>query len=73
MKKLLTVIQLNHAVHKNTITGIVCRRRAGHHVQGGFGHIGMRIVYRFVLAVELPLHCRHINDETWLPSALFSN
>ena len=41
---------------------IIRRRRARHHVERSLGHVGVRMPRRFELAIELPFHCRDIDN-----------
>ena len=51
-----------HAVHVNAVLLIVGGRSARKHVECCLRHVGVRMPRRFVVAVELPLHRRHVHD-----------
>eukprot|EP00966_Prymnesium_polylepis_P242881 5616853-Prymnesium_polylepis.1 len=48
--------------HVDVRLGVVGGGGARHHVECGLGHVGVR-VGRGLVAVEAPLHRRHVDDE----------
>src|SRR5688572_10180915 len=51
-----------YAVHVDTVVPVVGRRGARHHVERRLRHVGVRMARGLEVAVELPLHRRHIDD-----------
>ena len=51
-----------HAVHMNPVGVVLGSRRARHHIESSFGHIGMGMFRGLETAVKLPLYGRHIHD-----------
>lgn len=49
-------------VHENAVRSVALGGGAGHHVEAGLRHVGVRVLWRLE-AVELPLHCGHVDDE----------
>ena len=50
------------AVHVDAVGVVVGRRGPRHHVEGGLGHVGVRVPGGLEAPVELALHRRHVDD-----------
>ena len=51
-----------HRVHVDAVLLVVGGGGAGHHVERGLGHVGVRVAGRLEVAVELALHRGHVDD-----------
>src|ERR1043165_9005644 len=49
------------AVHVDSVTDVIRPRGPRHHVEGGLGHVGVRVLVGLPPTVKLPLHRRDVD------------
>lgn len=50
------------AIHVDAVASVILGGRSRQHVEGGFGHVGVRVFVRLEGSVKNPLHRGHVDD-----------